>query len=87
MPPGWDNILRHTLANPAVLATAFKFEVNRMQMSGKKPVGLTFLEIATSLRASRFMLPLGDQVRVGCSELCDGLLTVRVCAAAGRASR
>lgn len=63
VPPGWDNVLRHSLANPSVLATAFKFEINRTQVTGKKPVGLTFLEIATNFRANRFMLPFGEQVR------------------------
>lgn len=62
MPPGWDNVLRHELANPAVLATAFKFEVNRRQVTGKPLVGLRFLDAATNFRANRFMLPRGEQV-------------------------
>ena len=63
VPQDWDEMIRQGLAEPGVLATAFKFQLNREELppaEGGLPGG-GVMEFTVNLRATWLQLPFGDQ--------------------------
>ncbi|KAJ8599515.1 hypothetical protein CTAYLR_009443 [Chrysophaeum taylorii] len=61
LPRGFDETVRTALANPAALATAFKFRVNRDSIRGHSLAPFVVMEQTVRLRSTLLQLPFGDQ--------------------------
>lgn len=57
---GFDDLIRAGLARPGVLATAFRFTLNREQLTEPLP-GAEVMEFTVGIRARLLQLPFGDQ--------------------------
>lgn len=58
----FDNHIRACVADPANVAGAFTFGVNRSSFKRRCPVGVGTMEMFANFRAKHFLLPYGDQV-------------------------
>lgn len=59
-PRGFDDWIRTGLATPGVLATAFRFQLNRKDLAQPLP-GAGIMEFTVNIRSSLLQLPFGDQ--------------------------
>lgn len=61
VPFGYDELIRIKLAQPHVIAAAFRFKVDRKPLNGQNLIGLNTMEVFANFRALNFQLPYGDQ--------------------------
>ncbi|CAM9370164.1 unnamed protein product [Chrysoparadoxa australica] len=63
VPDAFDNMLRSafTDAQGSLIMTAFRFRINRAELVGRVPLGMSVVEAVTNLRAKHLSLPYGDQ--------------------------
>lgn len=61
VPRHFDSLIREGMVKPGVLATAFRFQLNREELKGMPLAGAAVMEFTVHLRSKVFQLPFGDQ--------------------------
>jgi len=61
LPETWDRLLRETLADSAVIMCAFRFELDRAQLTQSEHFYMRSVERSANWRSQYLWLPYGDQ--------------------------